>query len=173
MHACARLLFSGLLATDGFECLLECGDEVADVLDCSVLVVEPVVHLFLHVAPVFLELTQSVLFDLLDSVALPLQFVVKFVDEFTLLLKPLFLFLKDGFLNLSAVLSKVVKDLPLLGDPRVALIFQLNEVLLNLCFDWLQLVVKALHTVLLFFLKHVFKTLHAVVASLVFALLIV
>lgn len=57
---------------------------MADVLDGAVLVRKPIIQFFLDVSSVLLELTQRVLFDLLDFLPLAGELSVKLADEFAL-----------------------------------------------------------------------------------------
>jgi len=57
---------------------------MADVLDGAVLVRKPIIQFFVDVSSVLLELTQRVLFDLLDFLPLAGELSVKLADEFTL-----------------------------------------------------------------------------------------
>lgn len=70
---------------------MESRDECGDLLDCAVLVLEPVFHFLVDVPFVFMELAQSVCLDLLDLVSLTLQLSVQLLDELCLLLQTLFL----------------------------------------------------------------------------------
>ena len=64
---------------------------MGDVLDDAVLVLEPVVHLLLHVRVVFLELPDSVRLDALYFVSLVLELGVQLGCQLGLSLLPSFL----------------------------------------------------------------------------------
>lgn len=130
-----------LFSTHCFERLLEGRDEVRNVFDRAILMVVPVLHFLFDIPLVFLELTDSVFFNLFDSFPLPFQFIIQLLHELALLLKTLFLLCDDGFFNLSALFSQVFEDFTLFLNTSILLSFEIDEIFIHLGIDGSQLVV--------------------------------
>ena len=75
-----------------------------DVLDDSILVLEAVIHLLIHIRVVLPELSKRVSLNLLDALLLPSELRVELVRKFCLPLQPSFLLCVDGVFDLVCLL---------------------------------------------------------------------
>ena len=108
----------------------------------------------------------------MDFVTLALQLRFKFLDEFTLLLKPLFLLSDDCFFNFFRLFREIFENFTLLLDSCIFLGLQVHEVFVHLSVDWSQLVVQTLNSIVSLLCEQVLEVGHAVVATLGLTLLV-
>ena len=86
---------------------------MGNVLNHSILVLESVVHLLRHIGMIFLEFTEGVGLNLLNSLALGREFRIKLLSELCLTLLTTLLLGGDGiFYNRSLILEQF-QDFPL------------------------------------------------------------
>ena len=145
---------------------------MGDILNRAILMLVPVIHFLEDVSLVFLELSKSVRFDLLNFVSLSLQFGVKLLNQLTLLLLALFLLSDDGLFYLGALFSQVLKYFTLFLDTSVFLSLQIYKVLVHLIMDGVQLIIQTLNTIVAFLSQHILKILHTIFTTTVLALLV-
>lgn len=139
---------------------------MTDVLDNTVLLVEPVVHLLSDVVLVLCELVKGVALNALNLGTLAVQFRVKLVHELSLHLLALLLLLKDRVFNFLGVGREVVQDHAFVSDALVPLLVEVTSVHRDLIVDWGQLVSQVLNTVGSLLSAHVVKVLEAIVTAL-------